>query len=104
MALERVAGLDELADGAVLAVMVGGKAVCLARIGDDVFAFQDNCTHRDFPLSGGELDVDDCSITCDWHGARFDVRTGKVLALPATKPIRTYDCTIENDEIFVDVS
>ena len=102
MAFERVAGIGEIDDGEVLAVHAAGKSVCLARVGDDVYAFANNCTHRDFPLSEGELDTDECSITCDWHGARFDIRTGAVLALPATRPIAVYPCRIEGGEVFVD--
>ncbi len=102
MAFVRVAGLGEIDDGEVLAAHAGSKSVCLARVGDEVYAFANNCSHRDFPLSEGELDTEECSITCDWHGARFDIRTGAVLALPATKPIPVYPCRIENGEILVD--
>jgi 3-phenylpropionate/trans-cinnamate dioxygenase ferredoxin component len=103
MPFVKAATLGELPEGAVLGVEVGGKAVCLANCEGEVYAFQDNCSHRDFPLSNGELDVDDCSITCEWHGAEFDVRTGKALCLPATKPIAVYEVRVEGGEIFVDV-
>jgi 3-phenylpropionate/trans-cinnamate dioxygenase ferredoxin subunit len=103
MGFERVAGLEEIGEGEVLAVAAGGKPVCLARVEGIVYAFADNCSHRDFPLSQGELDTDDYSITCDWHGARFDIRSGEVLALPATRPIRVYPCRIEADAVYVDV-
>lgn len=103
MAFVRVAALDEIEEGGVLAVEAEGRSVCLARLEDEVYAFADNCSHRDFPLSNGELDPDDCSITCEWHGARFDVRTGEALSLPATRPIRVYTSRVEDGEIFVDV-
>src|SRR5690606_9093093 len=98
-----VADLSEIGEGEVLAVEAEGKPVCLARVEDVIYAFADNCSHRDFPLSQGELDPDDFSITCDWHGARFDIRSGEVLALPATRPIRVYACRVENDAVLVDV-
>jgi 3-phenylpropionate/trans-cinnamate dioxygenase ferredoxin component len=103
MGFVRVASLDEVDDGEVLGVKADGKAVCLARVGDHVYAFADNCSHRDFPLSNGELDPEDCSITCEWHGARFDIRTGNALSLPATRPIRVYACQVEGGAVFVDV-
>lgn len=103
MAFVKVATAKEIGEGEVLAAEACGKAVCLARADDVIYAFADNCSHRDFPLSQGELDPDDCSITCEWHGARFDIRTGKALALPATKPIPVYPCRVEGDDIFVDV-
>ena len=104
MAFVRAAALAEVTEGGLLGVEVGGHRVCLARLqGDEVYAFADNCTHRDFPLSGGELDVAECYVTCDWHGAQFDVRTGQAMCLPATRPVQTYPVQVEGDEIRVDV-
>jgi 3-phenylpropionate/trans-cinnamate dioxygenase ferredoxin subunit len=97
----KVAHLSELPDGSVLAVKVEGRDVCLANCEGEIYAFQDNCTHRDFPLSQGE--VEGCAITCEWHGAMFDLRTGEALCLPAVKPIRTYACRVEDGAILVDV-
>ena len=100
----RVAALAELPEGSVLGVQAEGKPVCLAHCEGQVYAFADNCTHRDFPLSQGEVDGDDCSITCEWHGARFDVRTGQALCLPATRPVRVYACRVEEGAVLVDVT
>lgn len=97
----KVADLAELPEGAVLAVEASGVPVCLAHCEGEVYAFRDNCSHRDFPLSQGELEA--CSITCEWHGARFDVRTGEALCLPAVRPIRTYACRVEEGAVLVDV-
>ncbi len=102
MALVRVAALSDLPSGSVKAVTVHGKPVCLARVDDEIFAFSNNCSHRDFPLSDGEVDPDDCSITCEWHGARFDMRSGKALSLPATRPVPTYSCEVRDGDILVD--
>lgn len=103
MAFVRVAALSELPEGSVLGVEAGGKRVCLARCQGEVYAFADNCSHRDFPLSNGELDVDDCSITCEWHGAMFDVRSGRALCLPAVKGLAVFACEVREDGIWVDV-
>ena len=104
MAFLKVASLGELPEGELLSVEVDGRSICLARVEDEVYAFADKCSHRDFPLSNGELDGDDCTITCEWHGARFDMRTGKALSLPATRPIPVFACRVEGDDILVDVS
>ena len=103
MPFVRVADLEQIGEGELFGVKVEGKAVCLARVDDAVYAFADNCSHRDFPLSSGEIDVDDCSVTCDWHGARFDVRTGAALSLPATRPVRVYPCRVDEGAVLVDV-
>lgn len=102
MGFVTVASRSELPDGSVLGVELDGVRLCLAHCEGEVYAFQDNCTHRDFPLSNGELD-EECAITCEWHGARFDVRTGAVLTPPATWPVRVYACQFEGDEIQVDL-
>ena len=99
----RVASLEELPDGALLGVEAEGKRICLARLEDAVYAFADNCTHRDFPLSNGELDPDDCTVTCEWHGAVFDVRTGEVRCPPAPRPVATFAVEVRGGELWVDV-
>lgn len=104
MAFVKVASLSELPEGELLAVEAEGKRVCLAHVEGEVYAFADNCSHRDFPLSNGEVDPDDCSITCEWHGARFDIRTGAALSLPATRPVPVYPARVEGGEVYVDVA
>jgi 3-phenylpropionate/trans-cinnamate dioxygenase ferredoxin subunit len=103
MAYERVAALDELPAGSVLGVEAGGRRICLANCEGEIYAFADNCSHRDFPLSNGELDPDDCTVTCEWHGAAFDIRSGKPTCLPAVKPIEVFACRIEEGAILVEV-
>ena len=103
MGFVRVAAVSELPEGEVLGVEADGKTVCLANCDGEIYAFADNCSHRDFPLSNGELDPEECAITCEWHGAMFDVRTGAALCLPATRPIAVYTTRVEDDGIYVDV-
>lgn len=89
-----VARLAEVVAGYPLAVtLADGTAVCLVRDGDAVYAVEDRCPHRDFPLSGGDV-VSPCVLECSWHGARFDARTGACLAGPATDAIATWPVTV----------
>ncbi|MDB4950089.1 MAG: hypothetical protein JWM27_2738 [Gemmatimonadetes bacterium] len=105
MAFVRAASLADVDEGGLLGLEMEGHRVCLARLqGDEVYAFADNCTHRDFPLSAGELDLEECSVTCDWHGAQFDVKTGAALCLPATRAVATFPVKVEGGEILVDVA
>jgi 3-phenylpropionate/trans-cinnamate dioxygenase ferredoxin subunit len=97
----RVAAEADLPPNSLTAVEVNGVRVCLVYVNGQVHAFKDNCSHRDFPLSAGTLE--DGTIECAWHGARFDVTTGRAVRLPAIKPIRQYDVKVENGEIFVAV-
>ncbi|HEV2147199.1 MAG TPA: non-heme iron oxygenase ferredoxin subunit [Longimicrobiaceae bacterium] len=104
MAFVRVAALKEVPEGEVVGVEAEGVRVCLANVEGTVYAFADRCSHREFPLSNGELDTDDCTIACEWHGAQFDIRTGEAKSLPATRPIPVYPCRVEDDAVYVDVS
>ena len=96
---ERVASLADIEDGGALSV-AGDPPLVLFRIGGEVLATQQFCTHEDAPLVDGWIN-EDCTIECPWHGARFDLRTGGVLSPPATKPLRAYAVRIDQNEIFV---
>ena len=96
-----VARASEVADGYPLAVTLpDGAAVCLVRHGDAIYAVEDRCPHRDFPLSGGDV-VAPGVLECPWHGARFDVRTGGCLAGPATDAIATWPVTVADGRVYV---
>jgi len=104
LAWVKAAALSELApEGAVTGLELSGRRVALARVDGEVYAFADNCSHRDFPLSVGEVDTDACTVTCEWHGAAFDLRTGIPLCAPATRPIAVYEAKVENGAVWVDV-
>jgi 3-phenylpropionate/trans-cinnamate dioxygenase ferredoxin subunit len=104
LAWVKAAALSELPDeGAVLGVEAEGRKVALARVDGEVYAFADNCSHRDFPLSLGEVDTDACTVTCEWHGAAFDVRTGAATCGPAFKPIPVYGVRVDADEVWIDL-
>ncbi len=61
-------------DGKVVAKL-GGKQIALFAAGDTVFACNNRCPHEGYPLREGTLDSD-CVLTCNWHGWKFDLRTG----------------------------
>jgi 3-phenylpropionate/trans-cinnamate dioxygenase ferredoxin component len=95
----KVARLDEVPPGTMLGVDIEDMSVCLAHADGQIYAFRNNCSHRDFQLDTGDLE--DHRVTCAWHGARFDIRTGKALSLPAIKPIRTYEVKVEEGQVFI---
>ena len=97
----KVAELNELDDGELMAVEVDGEPVCLAKVEDSIYAFTDNCTHISGPLNEGELDGE--VITCPWHGAQFNVHTGKVLRGPARQDIQTYSVQVKESSILVNL-
>jgi 3-phenylpropionate/trans-cinnamate dioxygenase ferredoxin component len=95
----QVATRDEVPDGEVRVVVAGGKRLVVCRIGDEFYALDDLCTHDNGPL--GEGLVEDHEIECPRHGARFDVRTGRAVVMPAVVPIGVYPVRVEGDEISV---
>ena len=92
---------SELALGKARSAEFGGLRVALCRLEDGVFAIEDICTHDGGALDQGELLGD--RIECPRHGAMFDVRTGKVLSLPAVKDVRSFKTKVENGEIYVEI-
>lgn len=90
-------------EGTVLGIEVEGRRVALARVDGEVYAFADNCSHRDFPLSVGEVDAASCTVTCEWHGAAFNLRTGEPTCPPAFKPIPVYAVRVDADEVWVEL-
>lgn len=94
-----VATVDELPNGARKIVEVDGKPIAVFNIAGTLYAIADVCSHDDGPVAEGDLYG--YEIECPRHGARFDVRTGKVLSFPAIVDIPAYPVKIENGEVLV---
>ena len=96
-----VATLADVPPGTLLAVtLADGTAACLANVGGELCAFADECPHAAFPMSAGGV-LDDGTVLCAWHGARFDARTGGVVAGPADAPLAVYPVRVEGGAIYV---
>ena len=93
--------LDQLADGKPVKLEKNGKTICVTRIGDEVFAIDDTCSHFEASLSEG--DVTDYKIECWLHGAEFDLRTGEAVTLPANIPLETYSVTVNANSVTVEI-
>ncbi|MDZ4166665.1 MAG: Rieske 2Fe-2S domain-containing protein [Coriobacteriia bacterium] len=108
-----VLGADELADGAMIEVEVGGEAILLARAGDRYFATQARCPHLRGRLARGTLEG--TVVTCPRHGSQFDVTDGNVIrwtdwsgvaqaaaeALRHPRPLVTYEVRVEGGRVMV---
>lgn len=97
----RVANDSEIPEGEARVYQVNGTRIALCKVGGQVFAIDDTCTHDDGPLGSGLLEGH--AIECPRHGACFDVRTGAVLKMPAAFPVRSYKTLIQNGEVLVDL-
>jgi len=98
----RVAAVADIPAGEVRTFTIDGTSVAVANVGGQLFALADLCTHDGGPLGEGEVVGD--TVECPRHGARFDVRTGRVRALPAVVPIKTYPLEVEGDDVRVKVN
>ena len=95
----KVAIRAELPPGAKKLVDLDGRAIAVFNVGGEIFAIDDVCTHDGGPLAEGDLDGSE--IRCPRHGARFDVKTGKALCLPAVEPVATHTVEVRGEEVFV---
>jgi len=89
-----------LTPGKPVRIEKDGESICVARIGDEVFAIGDTCSHSEASLAEG--DITDFKIECWLHGAEFDLRTGKALTPPATAPVHKYSVTVDVDSVTID--
>ena len=107
MAVVDVAREEELAPGAALRVVVGGLPIAIFNVHGELFAIGDTCSHEEFSLVEGEVeaarDGDGCTVECALHGARFDLRTGSALSLPAVLPVGSFPVWIEDGTVKLDV-
>lgn len=96
----KVSELGSPAPGEVKVIFPRGERIALANLGDEYYALDDVCTHDGGPLDQGEVIGD--QIECPRHGARFDVRSGKAMTLPAIFPIKTYPTRVVGNDIEIE--
>ena len=80
---------------------VDGKRLALCNVNGEFYAIDDVCTHDGGSLDQGVLEGD--RVECPRHGAKFDVKTGRAVVLPAVRPVKTYPVAVEGDEVKVRV-
>lgn len=95
----RVAAASEVPAGGLRAVATDAGELVLANVDGDIYALEDRCSHQDYPLSAGELE--DNELECPFHGARFDVCSGRAVQLPAVTPVRTFQVEVRDGDVYV---
>lgn len=99
----KVCARAELSDGAVRLVQEATLGIGVYNLGGELYALEDRCSHDDGPLCEGELDAEAGVAVCPRHGARFDIRTGRPLSLPAVEPVATFPVRIEGGLVLVGI-
>ena len=104
MATEFVTAIktSEIPVGGVTAIDVRSTRIAVANVGGTYYAFDDECTHEQCSLAT-EGELEGTTVTCTCHGSEFDVRTGRVLAPPATVPVKVYPVRVVGDALQIEV-
>ncbi len=98
----KVANTNEIPSGGWKTVPIENSVVVIVNLEGDFFAFIDSCTHDGSPLAGEPLEGD--TIVCPRHGARFCVKTGRVLEGPAYEDLLIFPVKIEDGLIWIQYS
>jgi len=93
---DRPIKVAEVSDGEMAAVRIGNKPIVFAKVEDKIYAFNDRCPHKCFPLHKGSLEGH--TLTCAYHGGKFDIRSGQCLKHPyATYPCQSFAVDVAQD-------
>jgi len=92
---------SEIKIGQMKKISIDEKDIVIGNFDGNFFAVDDTCTHAGASLSEGKLD--DSTITCDWHGAQFECKNGKLVKFPVQiNDLKSYKVVIESDDILVE--
>jgi naphthalene 1,2-dioxygenase system ferredoxin subunit len=92
---------SELEEGSILAVRINGERIALYKIGGEIYATSEMCSHSDCSLEDFGKIVESDQVECICHGARFRIKTGEVMRVPAEVPLKTYAVRVEENEVWV---
>jgi 3-phenylpropionate/trans-cinnamate dioxygenase ferredoxin subunit len=97
----KITTLDELTADAGQRFDVAGHRIAVFRIGADLYAIGDRCSHAEASLADGE--IFDGAVECPRHGSEFNLTTGEPDSFPATQSVPVYEVTVEGTDVFVSV-
>lgn len=97
----KVATVDDIQPNERVLIELDGIRIAIFNLDGTYYALEDTCTHDGGPLVEGEI-LDGCQIQCPRHGARFDIRTGAALTMPAFEPTPTYEVQVDGEDIYME--
>lgn len=98
-----IGALDDFELGVPRQLHVADRVLVAVRIDETVYVLDDRCSHEEFSLSDGEVDVESAEIECARHGAMFRLSDGAALTLPATRPVGHYDVREQSGRLEVEI-
>lgn len=97
----RICNVSDIKPGSAIRVKIGDHALAVVHSPNgEIHALDDKCSHGEISLSEGF--VDDETIECWAHGAKFSLETGVPLSLPAYEPVKVYEVLVQDDEVFIE--
>jgi nitrite reductase/ring-hydroxylating ferredoxin subunit len=100
--LVKIAETTDLLPGTGKVVEADGRSIALFNVAGTFYAIDNACTHQGGPLGEGELAGE--VVTCPWHGAKFNVKTGAVLAPPARKGVQSFPVTVQGNDVLAELN
>ncbi|MBI3842824.1 MAG: non-heme iron oxygenase ferredoxin subunit [Thaumarchaeota archaeon] len=93
---------SDIPAGKMQKVSADGKEILVVNVGDSYYAMDDTCSHAGASLSEGKLEGS--IVTCDWHGAKWDCKTGKLHAFPAKiRDLNSYKVVVESGNVYLEL-
>ena len=102
MAKVVVGNNSEVQEGKLMHITAGGKEIVVTKLDGNYYAMDNVCTHAGADLHEGELNSNE--LTCPWHGAKWDIKTGNLISFPQKlKPLQSHKVLIENNTLYVEI-
>lgn len=102
MAKVVVGKTSEVQDGKLMHITAGGKEIVITKLDGNYYAMDSVCTHAGADLHEGELNNNE--LTCPWHGAKWDIKTGNLISFPQKlKPLQSHKISIDNDTLYIEI-
>ncbi len=102
MAKVVVGKTSEVQDGKLMHITAGGKEIVVTKLDGNYYAMDNVCSHAGANLHEGELN--NSELTCPWHGAKWDIKTGNLISFPQKlKPLQSHKVSIENDTLYIEI-
>ena len=102
MAKVVVGNTSEVQEGKLMHITAGGKEKVVKKLDGNYYAMDNVCTHAGADLHEGELKNNE--LTCPWHGAKWDIKTGNLISFPQKlRPLQSHKVLIENDTLYVEI-
>ena len=97
----KIAEIKDVPKNEMRVFNVKGQEILVVNVEGELYAFNNQCPHLEYPLFFGSLE--NAVLTCGFHGAKFNIRTGKSLGPVTNKPLKTIQVKIHNSSIFIKV-